>query len=48
MIDIDNELQFALAKKSESQSIQWQWLPLLFLYSAIWFYGLWCLAEKIF
>jgi hypothetical protein len=47
MIELDREIKFPLAKKIELRDIQWQWLPLLFLFSAIWFYGLWCLAGKV-
>jgi hypothetical protein len=48
MIELDREIKFPLAARSESLDIQWQWLPLLIVYSAIWFYGLWCLLSKIF
>jgi hypothetical protein len=48
MIEINHEIDFPLAEKSESMNMQWQWLPLLLVYSAVWFYGLWCLAVKIF
>jgi hypothetical protein len=48
MIEFDSELEFDLAEKSESQHMRWLWLPILLAYSAIWFYGLWCLANIIF
>jgi hypothetical protein len=47
MIQLSRETEFPTAGRCETQSIQWQWLPFLLLYSAIWFYGLWCLIIKI-
>jgi hypothetical protein len=47
MIEYDREIKFPLVRKSEWLDIQWQWLPLLFIYSAIWFYGLYCLVSKV-
>jgi hypothetical protein len=46
MIELDRELRFLL-EKSETQKIQWQWLPPMLTFSAIWFYGLWCLLSKL-
>ena len=47
MIKSDREMEFILTKDSGEHHMQWQWLLPLLVYSAIWFYGLWCLAEKI-
>jgi hypothetical protein len=48
MIEASNKMEFASAEKNNSIRIQWQWLPLLLAVSGIWFYGLWCLAIKVF
>jgi hypothetical protein len=48
MISFDREMEYILVEKSKSQHVQWWWLPILLAFSAIWFYGLWCLANKIF
>jgi hypothetical protein len=47
MIELDREREFLL-ERSEAPDIQWQWLPLLLVISAVWFYGLWCLVAKLF
>ncbi len=47
MIELNREMDSSSIEEGESQNIQWQWLPLLFAYLAIWFYGLWCLVSKI-
>ena len=47
MSERDHTLESEPAGKSNLTSIQWQWLPLLLVISAIWFYGLWSLAIKV-